>query len=189
MMPSRNMISSIIKVGPNFLWNVYTAVSFLTNNNWSWALPFAEHDFISYYVIQISNSKSRLLYLLFVSLFQQSAAFRILRTRLKSVPSYTFSSGQFRGTFSGDPVSNVSRDILNGTHITDGDMDGDAGNGHNGINFESRLKQFEQMQQRHRVHSRLQSHSRNTTSSALSQVCWIPFRIVLCHIVRSMEEF
>lgn len=107
----------------------------------------------------------------FVSLFQQSAAFRILQTRLKTVPSYTFSSRQFRGTFSGNPYSNVSRDILNGTQITDGDMDGDAGNGHNGINFESRLKQFEQMQQRHRVHSRLQSQSRNATSSALSQVC------------------
>eukprot|EP00268_Persea_americana_P001494 TRINITY_DN1045_c0_g1_i4.p1 TRINITY_DN1045_c0_g1~~TRINITY_DN1045_c0_g1_i4.p1 ORF type:complete len:724 (+),score=135.00 TRINITY_DN1045_c0_g1_i4:163-2334(+) len=109
------------------------------------------------------------LYGLLMLLPQQSAAFRILRTRLKTVPSYTFSSGQFRGTFSGNPYADVAHDILNGTQIIDGDMDGDAGNGHNGINFESRLKQFEQMQQRHCVHSRLQSQSRNATSSALSQ--------------------
>lgn len=85
---------------------------------------------------------------------QQSKAFKILRTRLKTVPSYSFNGEQFRQT-SGDSYSQIHR-MLNGSQVSeDGDVDNDFQSMHSGINFASRLQQFEQMQQQHRMHSKI----------------------------------
>ncbi|KAG5532062.1 hypothetical protein RHGRI_026619 [Rhododendron griersonianum] len=100
---------------------------------------------------------------------QQSKAFRVLKTRLKTVPSYSFSSEQSKWT-SGNSYSQVHRMISGSPVSEDGDMDEDLRSVQNGINFASRLQQFEQMQQQHRMHSKSQTQSRyNSTSS--SKVC------------------
>ena len=50
----------------------------------------------------------------------------------------------------------------------DGDVDEDLQNVHNGINFASRLQQFEQMQQQqHRMHSKSQAQSRYSSNSSM----------------------
>ena len=46
-------------------------------------------------------------------------------------------------------------------------MDEDLLNAHNGINFASRLQQFEQMQQQHRMHSKSQAQSRYSSNSSM----------------------
>ncbi|MQM01209.1 hypothetical protein Taro_033960, partial [Colocasia esculenta] len=89
---------------------------------------------------------------------QQSVAFKILRTRLKTVPSYTFNSDQVEGTLSENPFSQVPQ-------VAD-DSEGQGGVTHDGINFLSNLQQFKQMQQRHHTHARMQLQSRD---SAISQ--------------------
>ncbi|XP_077236032.1 protein VAC14 homolog isoform X2 [Tasmannia lanceolata] len=112
------------------------------------------------------------LYGLLMLLPQQSAAFKILRTRLRTVPSYTFSGEQLKKTSSGNPYSQMLHHLPTGTPIAeDGDRNQDLGSAQNGINFASRLQQFEHMQRQHRMHSRSQSlsQSRNSTSSNLSQ--------------------
>ncbi|KAG5532063.1 hypothetical protein RHGRI_026619 [Rhododendron griersonianum] len=97
---------------------------------------------------------------------QQSKAFRVLKTRLKTVPSYSFSSEQSKWT-SGNSYSQVHRMISGSPVSEDGDMDEDLRSVQNGINFASRLQQFEQMQQQHRMHSKSQTQSRyNSTSSS-----------------------
>ncbi|XVF85444.1 hypothetical protein PTKIN_Ptkin17bG0118700 [Pterospermum kingtungense] len=95
---------------------------------------------------------------------QQSAAFKILRTRLKTVPSYSFNGEQLTRASSGNPCYQILHH--SGSQITeDGDLDQDNGNLQNGINFASRLQQFEQMQQQHRMHAKSQAQSRNSTTS------------------------
>ncbi|GFZ21287.1 ARM repeat superfamily protein [Actinidia rufa] len=94
------------------------------------------------------------LYGLLMLLPQQSMAFKILRTRLKTVPSYSFTGDQFKW-LSGSPYSQIEV----------GDMDEDLLNAHNGINFASRLQQFEQMQHQHRMNSKSQSQSRYSSNS------------------------
>ncbi|KAH9320795.1 hypothetical protein KI387_015434, partial [Taxus chinensis] len=88
------------------------------------------------------------LYGLLMLLPQQSAAFKILRTRLKTVPAYTFSS-----------------DFSNAIKRT--------GNGSSGIHFASKLQQFEHMQHQHRLHCKTQSqmsmHPRRPNASAPAQ--------------------
>ncbi|KAK1313086.1 hypothetical protein QJS10_CPA06g02091 [Acorus calamus] len=100
---------------------------------------------------------------------QQSDAFKILETRLRTVPLYTFGNEQFRQTSSGNPyMQNLH--ISGGLQITeDGDKNSDAGNFYNGINFTSKLQQFEDMQRQHREHLKSQSQSRTFTSSTMSQ--------------------
>lgn len=49
-------------------------------------------------------------------------------------------------------------------------MDEDLRSVHNGINFASKLQQFEQMQQQHRMHSKSQTQSRYNSASS-SKVC------------------
>eukprot|EP00246_Nothoceros_aenigmaticus_P012377 TRINITY_DN3816_c0_g1_i1.p1 TRINITY_DN3816_c0_g1~~TRINITY_DN3816_c0_g1_i1.p1 ORF type:complete len:273 (+),score=33.36 TRINITY_DN3816_c0_g1_i1:57-821(+) len=117
------------------------------------------------------------LYGLLMLLPQQSAAFKILRTRLKTVPPYTFtqaptasSSSDFsslnaiRRTASGVPYAQ----ILTGSQpIDDGDKNADLSNGSSGINFGQRLKQFEHMQQQHRLHRDSQSPTKQTKKPPL----------------------
>ena len=88
-------------------------------------------------------------------------AFKILRTRLKTVPSYSFTGDQFKW-LSGSPYSQIEV----------GDMDEDLLNAHNGIKFASRLQQFEQMQHQHRMNSKSQSQSRYSSNSWM-KVCRI----------------
>ncbi|RZC74862.1 hypothetical protein C5167_050339 [Papaver somniferum] len=95
------------------------------------------------------------LYGLLMLLPQQSAAFKILRTRLKTVPPNSFNVAQLKQT------SQIAEDS---------DMNQVTGNAHNVINFEMRLQQFQQMQQRHRLHTKSRLQSCNSTSSNAPQV-------------------
>ncbi|XP_008781327.1 protein VAC14 homolog [Phoenix dactylifera] len=102
------------------------------------------------------------LYGLLMLLPQQSAAFKILRTRLKTVTSSNFSN-ELKRTSSGNPYSQILQ-------ITeDSNRNQDAANIYNALNFPSRLQQFEHMQHLHRMHAKLQLQSRNSTSSTWSQ--------------------
>ncbi|XP_022725366.1 protein VAC14 homolog isoform X3 [Durio zibethinus] len=104
------------------------------------------------------------LYGLLMLLPQQSAAFKILQTRLKTVPSYSFNGDQLKRASSGNPYSQILHH--SGSQITeDGDVNQDNGNVPNGINFASRLQQFEQMQQQHRLLAKSQAQSRNSSTS------------------------
>lgn len=76
-------------------------------------------------------------------------------------------------TSSGNPYSQILHHMPSGSQvIEDGDVNHDA-NVHNGINFASRLQQFEHMQHQHRMHSKSsQAQSRNnSTSYSSSKVC------------------
>lgn len=110
---------------------------------------------------------------------QQSAAFKILRTRLKTVPSYSFNGDQIKRTSSGNPYSQILHHIPSGSQISeDGDVNQDVGNSslHNGINFGLRLQQFEQIQHQHRMHVKAQIQSRNSSTSL--KVCIISLKVV-----------
>ncbi|CAK9140309.1 unnamed protein product [Ilex paraguariensis] len=110
------------------------------------------------------------LYGLLMLLPQQSAAFKILRTRLKTVPSYSFSGEQLKQTSSGNPYSQINF-MQSGSQIShDGDMNEDSRSVHNGINFASRLQQFDLIQQQHRVHSKSQAQSRYGSTSSTKEV-------------------
>lgn len=99
---------------------------------------------------------------------QQSAAFKILRTRLKTVPSYSFNGEQVRRTSSGNPYQ-IIHHVPSGSQISEnGDGIQDGANSHNGINFASMLQQFEQMQRQHHMHTKVQALSRNNSTTSLS---------------------
>lgn len=71
---------------------------------------------------------------------QQSSAFKILRTRLKALPSYSFTDEDKQ------PPSRTSSypqilQLNEGINIE---------NIHNGINFKSKLRYFEQVRRQHR---------------------------------------
>ncbi|KAK9106604.1 hypothetical protein Syun_022615 [Stephania yunnanensis] len=105
------------------------------------------------------------LYGLLMLLPQQSAAFKILRTRLKVVPSYSFSDEQLTGNLYSHVLESMS-----GIQISeDCNVDQEMADSHNSINFASRLKQFEYMQRQHRMHTKSRLQSQNSTSSSLSQ--------------------
>ncbi|KAL0296581.1 UNVERIFIED_CONTAM: protein VAC14 [Sesamum radiatum] len=95
---------------------------------------------------------------------QQSVAFKILRTRLKTVPSYSFSGEQFKRLSSGNAFSEVNH--FGGSEILEDGMNEDQRNVRNGINFASWLQQFERVQQQHRVHSKSQALSRYSSASS-----------------------
>ncbi|KAL7000872.1 hypothetical protein U1Q18_002023 [Sarracenia purpurea var. burkii] len=60
---------------------------------------------------------------------------------------------------------------MSGSQISeDGDMHEDLQNVHNGINFSSRLQQFEQMRQQHRAHSKSRKQSRYSSTSSTKEV-------------------
>lgn len=105
------------------------------------------------------------LYGLLMLLPQQSAAFRILKKRLKTVPTYTFNGEELnlsalRSTASGNLCAQLLTHIPglgNGMQSSeDGDDDTEFASGTTGINFAARLQQFEHMQQQHRFHRRPQ---------------------------------
>ncbi|NP_001348472.1 Protein VAC14 homolog [Zea mays] len=99
------------------------------------------------------------LYGLLMLLPQQSAAFKILRTRLKTVPF----SENIKRTSSANPYSQ----ILQVTE--DGNRNQDTQN-YSAINFPSLLQQFEHMQLQHRNHLKDQLQSRKSASAlTLSQ--------------------
>jgi len=84
---------------------------------------------------------------------QQSAAFKILKTRLKAVPSYSFNGEQLKRMPSGD--SYQFHNVPDGFRtIQDGDIAEDGGSSRNGINFAARLQQFRQIQHQHRLLSK-----------------------------------
>lgn len=94
---------------------------------------------------------------------QQSVAFKFLRTRLKTVPS--FSGEQFKQISSGNF-------FLDANYIVgDGELNVDSRTIHNGINFASSLLKFEHVQQQHRRHSKVQSQYRNSSSSSTKVCC------------------
>ncbi|MQL86129.1 hypothetical protein Taro_018653 [Colocasia esculenta] len=92
----------------------------------------------------------------------QSMAFKMLRTRLKTVPSHTLKDEQLNRASSRNPCS----EVLQASHDP---KNWEAGLGFVGIDFASKLQQFENMQQQHRMFARSQLQSRNKTSSPLSQ--------------------
>lgn len=105
------------------------------------------------------------LYGLLMLLPQQSAAFRILKKRLKTVPTYTFNGEELnlsalRSTTSGNLCAQLLTHIPglgNGMQSSeDGDDDTEFASGTTGINFAARLQQFKHMQQQHRFHRRPQ---------------------------------
>ncbi|CAH9095991.1 unnamed protein product [Cuscuta epithymum] len=109
------------------------------------------------------------LYGLLMLLPQQSGAFKILRTRLKTVPSYSFSSVAHLRQTSGNTYSKSSNSRGDTQISDDGDFFEDSHDDmHNGINFSTRLQLFEHIQQLHRMHSKSQavSHSRCSSSSS-----------------------
>ncbi|XP_057963324.1 protein VAC14 homolog isoform X1 [Malania oleifera] len=102
---------------------------------------------------------------------QQSAAFKILRTRLKTVPSNSFNGEQVKRTSSGSPYSQVMHLVPSGSqNIEDGVMNKDSGSEHYGMNFAARLQQFEHMQQQHRMHWKSLAQSRKSSSSISKEV-------------------
>lgn len=120
---------------------------------------------------------------------QQSAAFKILRTRLKTVPSYSFNSEQFRRTSSGNPYQ-ILHHIPSGSQITeDGDSIQDGANSHNGINFASRLQQFGQMQHQHRMHAKTQSQLRNSSSTSSSRVRYFFHIHSISNLYKYLNEY
>ncbi|KAK7348916.1 hypothetical protein VNO80_23689 [Phaseolus coccineus] len=105
------------------------------------------------------------LYGLLMLLPQQSAAFKILKTRLKAVPSYSISGEQLKRMPSGDPYQ--FHNVPDGFRtIGDGVVAEDGGSSRNGINFAARLQQFQQMQHKHRVLAKTQAKSRNISPSS-----------------------
>ncbi|KAJ4901304.1 Protein VAC14-like protein [Raphanus sativus] len=107
------------------------------------------------------------LYGLLMLLPQQSAAFRILETRLKTVPTYSISGGgdQIRRAFSGVSFSQYMH------HQQDGDAeDYNINSSHQGINFAARLQQFENVQNQHHDQARNEvNYSYSTSSSSTSE--------------------
>lgn len=91
---------------------------------------------------------------------QQSAAFKVLRTRLKTVPPYSFGGEKIKRSSSGNPYSQKYYITSEDRVSEDGDMDEDAHNLHSGVNFSSRLQQFKQMQDQHRMHLKSQAQAR-----------------------------
>ena len=108
---------------------------------------------------------------------QQSAAFKILRTRLKTVPF----SENIKRTSSANPYSQILQVTEDGNRnqVTD-----------SAINFPSLLLQFENMQQQHRNHLKGQLQSRKSASAAtLSQVFSFFSHIWSCYIWSSRYCF
>ncbi|KAI0492962.1 hypothetical protein KFK09_027238 [Dendrobium nobile] len=102
------------------------------------------------------------LYGLLLLLPQQSAAFKMLKTRLKPMRPHDVMADQGTCTSSGSPHAQ-SIQMQDGSNH---DMD----NAHNYINFASRLQQFQQMQYLHRMHSKSQQSSQNSLPAISSQI-------------------
>ncbi|CAA0814720.1 Protein VAC14 homolog [Striga hermonthica] len=94
------------------------------------------------------------LYGLLMLLPQQSVAFKILRTRLKTVPSYSFSGEQLKRLSSGHAFSEVINNFDELHIMEDGESGEDHRDVYNGINFAASLQQFQQVQGQHREQSK-----------------------------------
>ncbi|KAK8567510.1 hypothetical protein V6N12_006093 [Hibiscus sabdariffa] len=104
------------------------------------------------------------LYGILMLLPQQSAAFKILRTRLKAVPLYSFNGDQLKRASSGNSYNQILH--YSGSQITEDDgISQDNGDLHNGINFASRLQQFQQMQQQHRMLEKSKAQAQKSSTS------------------------
>ncbi|KAL6577517.1 PtdIns(3,5)P(2) sythesis regulation factor [Orobanche minor] len=110
------------------------------------------------------------LYGLLMLLPQQSVAFKILRTRLKTVPSYSFSGEQLKRLSSGHAFPEVNN--FNEPHLLeDGDVRGDQNDDvQDGINFASSLQQFQQVQEQHREFSKSQALARCSSTSSTKEI-------------------
>ncbi|CAA7394916.1 unnamed protein product [Spirodela intermedia] len=91
---------------------------------------------------------------------QQSVAFKILRTRIKTVPSFALGSAQFERRTPWNPAQRDSDEIPD--QETESIPESE-------IDFAARLEQFEGMQRLHRVHAKSQMQSRDLPPSTLSQ--------------------
>uniref|UniRef100_A0A7N0VLZ4 Vacuolar protein 14 C-terminal Fig4-binding domain-containing protein n=1 Tax=Kalanchoe fedtschenkoi TaxID=63787 RepID=A0A7N0VLZ4_KALFE len=108
----------------------------------------------------------KVLYGLLMLLPQQSAAFKILRTRLKTVPPYSLGSNH-ANHLSSENFDSLPNSLQDGLRITeDGNTDKESDNLHEGINFTLRLQEFEQMQKQHRVHAKSQAQVRHKLNSS-----------------------
>ncbi|KFK33392.1 hypothetical protein AALP_AA5G006900 [Arabis alpina] len=109
------------------------------------------------------------LYGLLMLLPQQSAAFKILRTRLKTVPTYSFSGGE-RERDQISRTSSVPFPQYMHNH-EDGDVeDNKINSSHQGINFGARLQQFENVQNQHRGQAMTKvNYTYNSSSSSTSK--------------------
>ncbi|KAH0671226.1 hypothetical protein KY285_025827 [Solanum tuberosum] len=113
------------------------------------------------------------LYGLLMLLPQQSAAFKILRTRLKTVPSYSFKEESIRRISSGIPYSQFNYGGGGGSQtLEEGDLNENPNSldMHNGINFASKLQQFQQIQKQHHLHSKSQTQSRFVSTSSAKDI-------------------
>lgn len=95
---------------------------------------------------------------------QQSAAFKILKTRLKAVPSYSFNREQLNRMPSGDYYEFLPQ-MPDEHEKKDGDVTEDGGSSYSRLNFNQRLNEFQEMQKKHRVHTKSQRTSRSLSTS------------------------
>ncbi|XP_021843225.2 protein VAC14 homolog [Spinacia oleracea] len=105
------------------------------------------------------------LYGLLMLLPQQSAAFKILRTRLKTVPSYSFSGEQHQNKSQETSNTGGPNHMDSGPNCTQDGVAQDVEIMCNGINFASRLQQFQKMQQEHREHAKSQARFKKASVS------------------------
>lgn len=140
----------------------------------------------------IGSSAPVALYLMTFFHLQQSAAFKILRTRLKTVPSQTFMhiqpslppsefpglSAIRRTASTGGSYSQILSHIptlqASSTVSEDGERSSDSINGPLGINFAAQLKQFEYMQHQHHLYQSQNKPPRRTLTPPSPQVCCLP---------------
>ncbi|RRT85623.1 hypothetical protein B296_00008885 [Ensete ventricosum] len=97
---------------------------------------------------------------------QRSAAFKIVRTRLKTVPSNIFNNEQLK-----HPCSQISE-------ITDDSGDQVAANVYDKINFPSKLQQFQQTLRRHRFSLQSQRSASSSTSQVSASFYGFAFPLV-----------
>ncbi|KAK8958871.1 hypothetical protein KSP40_PGU002948 [Platanthera guangdongensis] len=107
----------------------------------------------------------RTLYGLLKLLPQQCAAFKILRTRLKSVPPQTLFSGQARWRSSGNPDTQILEITEDGGNEHD-----HSGSIQNSIDFAAKLQQFENVQNQHRMLRKTLQSPLHSITSTMSQI-------------------
>ncbi|XP_010554404.1 PREDICTED: protein VAC14 homolog [Tarenaya hassleriana] len=108
------------------------------------------------------------LYGLLMLLPQQSEAFKILRTRLKTVPSYSIRGEKLsRASSGGVPFCQY---LHHGSQFEeDSNIDDEEtsnSHSHRGINFAARLQQFQKVQNQHREHVKARASSQNNSMSS-----------------------
>ncbi|KAG9153179.1 hypothetical protein Leryth_024073 [Lithospermum erythrorhizon] len=97
---------------------------------------------------------------------QQSAAFKILRTRLKTVPTYSFSGKEFEQTMAGNTFLGVNSRESGSKDSEDGIAIEDSRKIHSGMDYSSKLQQFKNIQQQHRLYSKPPVQLQNSSWSA-----------------------